>query len=241
MFQHIRQCQCIPLLCFNRPLLFQSLTVIMITWEDLSVIRMCIEWFLHGKIFVLCALTVTCILAKEVQLFPGLGIYSGIFVIYLQCRSPESRTTNIVFYALSLLYILSTATIVSDLLSYIIGVSNNSISKNIIFLSVMQLYINDTTLPVQLQLDLQSMLFRVTIVQTTLNGCCDFIAQCTLVCINHCTHVFYSPKSSKIYRCWIVWGKNTRVVIIPSFLAITYIGQLNTISSFDKPISIYRI
>ena len=38
-------------------------------------------------------------------------------------------------------------------------------------------------------------------------------------------HLFYSPKFSKIYRCWIVWGKNIRIVIIPSFLAITLLGQ----------------
>ena len=47
---------------------------------------------------------------------------------------------------------------------------------------------------------------------------------------------FFSPKSSKIYRCWIVWGKNIRVVIIPSFLAITYLGQssyLHLISRFQ--------
>ena len=72
--------------------------------------------------------------AKEVQLFPGLGIYSGIFAIYLQCTLKESRKTTIVFYALSLLFILSTATVVSDLLVAIITVSNNSICKNIIFL-----------------------------------------------------------------------------------------------------------
>ena len=102
----------------------------------------------------------------------------------------------------------------------------------------------DTTLPVQLQVDLQSMIFRVSIVATTVNGCCDFIAQCTLVRINHFTyHPFYSPKSSKIYRCWIVWGKNIRVVIVPTFLAITYIGQsiYPHSESFDKPISIYRL
>ena len=38
-------------------------------------------------------------------------------------------------------------------------------------------------LPVQLQTDSQSelLLLRLTTVQTTVNGCCDFIAQCTLV------------------------------------------------------------
>ena len=195
-------------------------TIFMNTQEELSVLFMCVEGFLYGKISVLCDLV--CTLVKEVQLFPGLGIYSGIFVIYLQCRSQEPRTTSIVFYTLCLLYLLSTATVVSDLLHQIITVSNNFINNNIIFLSVMQMRL--TTSPVLI--DVQSILFRLVIVQTTVNGCCDFIAQCILVRINHCTyHLFYSLKSSQIYRCWIVWGKNTRVVILPSFLAITYIGQ----------------
>ena len=72
--------------------------------------------------------------AKEVQLFPGLGIYSGIFSIYLQFPSKESRTAITVFYTLCLLYILSTATVVSDLLTFTFEVSNNSICKYIIFL-----------------------------------------------------------------------------------------------------------
>ena len=72
------------------------------------------------------------------------------------------------------------------------------------------------------------MFFDLWMVQTAVNGCCDFIAQCILVRINHwhCTyHLFYSPKSSKVYRCWIVWSKNIYIVIIPLFLAITSIGQ----------------
>ena len=182
---------------------------------------MCVEWFLYGKISVLIR-SLTC----TQLMFPGLGIYSGIFVIYLQLASKDSRTTTIIFYALCLLYILSTATVVSDLLVFIIDsdVSNNSICKNIMYYYLCWCVL----LPVQLQINLQSILFRVYIVQGTVNGCCDLIAQCTLVRINHwhCTyHPFYSPKSSKIYRCWIVWGKNIRVVIVPSFLAITYIGQ----------------
>ena len=162
--------------------------------------------------------------AKKVQLFPGLGVYSGIYAIYLYCvLSKESRTTSIIFYALCLVYVLSTATVVSDLLATVMEVSNNSLSKYIIFLSVMQWHVR--TQPVQLQINSQSMLFHITIIQSIANGCCDFVAQCTLVRISHWTyHSFYSPKSSKIYRCWIVWGKDTRVVIIPSFLAITYIS-----------------
>ena len=68
--------------------------------------------------------------------------------------------------------------------------------------------------------------FPIQFLQEVLSGCCDFLAQCILVRINHCTyHPFYSPKSSKIYRCWIVWGRNIRVVIIPSFLAVAYLGR----------------
>ena len=205
----------------------------MVSPDEFNVLLMCVEWFLYGK--MICVLT--CTLAKQVQLFPGLGIYSGIFAIYLHyalTRRKESRTTTVVFYALCLLYFLSTATVVSDLLVYIVEVSNNSIRKKIIFFkSVIQMRIG--TLPVQLQDNSQSTLIRVSFVEIAVNGCSDFIAQCTLVCNKPFVtyHLFYSPKSAKIYRCWIVWGKNTRVVIIPSFLAITYIGQ--RISSFDKP------
>ena len=93
---------------------------------------------------------------------------------------------------------------------------------------------------IQHQAELQSMLSRITIVQIIATGLCDFIAQCILVRIIHYTyHPFYSPKSSKIYRCWIVWGKNIRFVIIPSFLAIAYIGQPLNLSSSDKPIYCY--
>ena len=30
----------------------------------------------------------------------------------------------------------------------------------------------------------------------------------------------------KIYRCWIVWGYNIRVIIVPSFLAFAFLGPL---------------
>jgi hypothetical protein len=99
-----------------------------------TFIAICIEWYFYGKLSVLCA--VTCTLAKEVQLFPGLGLYSGIFAMYLRCPSNESRsrTATIIFYALCLLYVLCTVSAVVDLLSLILEkVSNNSICKNIIF------------------------------------------------------------------------------------------------------------
>ena len=156
-----------------------------------------------------------CTLAKEVQSFPGPGLYSGIFIIYLHYHSNDSRRAAVIFYAICLLYVLSTVTFVADIAQVIFEVSNNSICKNSIFYQLLQW----------------------GLVQIIATACCDFIAQCIIVRINHCTyHPFYSPKSAKIYRCWIVWGQNIRVVIIPSFLAIAYLGQsiyLHLISRFQ--------
>ena len=77
-----------------------------------------------------------CILAKQVKLFPGLGLYSGILAMYLQLQSNKSTGSmaTIVFYAICLLYMLSTVNFISDLAVSILEVSNNSIcSKDIIF------------------------------------------------------------------------------------------------------------
>ena len=94
-----------------------------------------------------------------------------------------------------------------------------------------------------MQVRIGALIFSLKNVQIVLAGCCDFLAQCILVRINHCTHrPFYSPKISKIYRCWIVWGRNIRVVIIPSFLAIAFLGRsiyLHLISRFQFIASSY--
>ena len=67
-----------------------------------------------------------CTRAKEVQLlFPNLGLYSGIFAIYLQHtlaqNTGKSRTASIIFYALCVLYVLSTVNVVLDLVGIITG------------------------------------------------------------------------------------------------------------------------
>ena len=162
--------------------------------------------------------------------------------MYLHCSSNKSTTTIILFYALCLLYALSSAIVVSDLVGTIIlQVSNNPICRNInFFISCVQWHISTSSL--RFQTNSQQIIFHLCLVQTIAFGCCDFIAQCILVCINHCIyHPFYSPKSSKIYRCWIVWGRNIRVVIIPSFMAIAFLGQSINLSSFNKLISIYHL
>ena len=159
-----------------------------------------------------------------------LGIYSGIFAVYLQCTSDESRarSANIVFYILCILYVLCAATVVFDLLEFTFAVSNKFICKNIIFIISFSQFLTIYPPSLQLQIDSQPIFNRILVVQATVGACCDFTAQCIIVRINHSSsiyHLFYSPKSSKVYRCWIMWGKNVRVVIIPSFLAITLLGQ----------------
>ena len=126
---------------FKFPLSFSSpCTVIMpvISAFDTAFIGLCLEGFFYGKISgVLCSLTCTLasLSAKEVQLYSGLGLYSGIFALYLRCSSNKStgRTAYVVFFVLCLLHILSTATIICDLVTVILEVSNNSICQNIFF------------------------------------------------------------------------------------------------------------
>ena len=88
------------------------------------------------------------------------------------------------------------------------------------------------TLSPQLQIDSAPIIINIGRAhwQATANGCRDFlrVAQCVLVRINHCAFPITGIRftnSSKIYRCWIVWGQNIHVVIIPSFLAIADTGQ----------------
>ena len=101
----------------------------MIPYIESVFIGTCLEGYFYGKISVLCALT--CTLAEEVQ---PLGLYSGIFVMYLQCPSKKSRTATILFYSLWLLYVLSTVTFAADLVTCISEVScNSNICENIIF------------------------------------------------------------------------------------------------------------
>ena len=147
--------------------------------------------------------------------------------MYLQCPSnePRTRTSNVVFYTICLLYVFCAAAVVSDIISVTVQVSNKFICKISFLSSVAQLYIN--SLSPQLQIDLQPIINHMVVLQATFTVCCDFTSQCILVRITWCCicHPFYSPKSSKIYRCWIVWGQKLHIVTIPSFLAITLIGQ----------------
>ena len=114
--------------------------------------------------------------------------------MYLQCplNNLRPRTANIVFYVLCLLYVLSTATIVSDLVALILEVSNISFVRISFFLSVVHwqwYFITLSESGHQLQTDPRPVLFRLMIVQSTASGWCDFIAQCIIVGINHFTSI----------------------------------------------------
>ena len=120
--------------------------------------------------------------------------------MYLQCPTKTSRTARILFYALCLLYFLSTVNVITDLVALILEVSNNSICKNLTFFYISAVQSRIRTLSTQGQIDSEPTLFQLVAIQTTASGCCDFLAQCILVRLNHCTvtyHPFYSHKSCK--------------------------------------------
>ena len=124
---------------YNRLSFSSPVTVFMITEIEGAYIGICVEGFLYGMISVLCALT--CTLVKEVHilnywLFPDPGMYSGIFAMYLHWTSENSTgRKQTIFYALWVLYVLSTVSFVSDFVGDLsINVStNDSTRKNIIF------------------------------------------------------------------------------------------------------------
>jgi hypothetical protein len=195
----------------------------MFTLGDAFVIGICLEGFFYGKISVLCALT--CTLARSPIIPRSRTLFRNIrhlFTIPIKRagRQPSFSMLSVfsMFYLLLLLSVIQQP-------SRLIWILPVKVTNQVrFFFSVVRSHF--ATLSLQLQTDSQPVLIPYLIVQIIITGLCDFIAQCIIVSINHCTYQsFYSPKFSKIYRCWIVWGQNIRVVIIPSFLAIAFLGQ----------------
>ena len=86
------------------------------TANEFVYLSRCLEWFFGGTVSVLL---LPCKLLKQFAMV--IGLYSGIFLIYLQyTASPKnaSKRNNILFYALCFLYVLSMASIASDLFVY---------------------------------------------------------------------------------------------------------------------------
>ena len=148
------------------------------TYGDWCMIDLCLEGFFFGKISVILALTLN--LAKEVQLFLALGIYSGIFAMYLQCPLKESRTAAIVFYVLCLLYVLSMASFIIDVLGFVVAVSNNFIICKIIICMQMRIGALSPQFLLGSSTSLE-LIFHIEILQGLVPGFCDLIAQCILV------------------------------------------------------------
>lgn len=144
--------------------------------------------------------------------------------MYLQYQASKKGTDimqNVLFYLLWILYLLSIITIAGDITDFILTVSNNSAydNENIFSLGLVMQYLDTRPHSV-------SLLLNLLFLQITITGLCDFLAQIILVStVNYPYHAFYSLKSSKIYRCWLVWGRNIPVIILPSFFSITFLGE----------------
>ena len=134
--------------------------------------------------------------------------------MYLQHYGLQQNTDgakNILFYALWGLYALTTTTFILDMVQFCwIDVSMDYHRC----LASLQLVLQNVKLEYHLQ-----------IIQSIIFASCDVIAQSILVRTTG-NNYHYSSNSRKIYRCWIVWGCNIRVVIIPSFLAFVFLGTL---------------
>ena len=94
------------------------------------------------------------------------GLYSGIFIMYLQYQASKKETENpIIFYALCVLYILCVAMISADIAAYV----THDVSSN----AHIHLYNFDSV-----QNNIGN---SISLVQAILFGCDDFIVQCILV------------------------------------------------------------
>ena len=71
---------------------------------------------------------------------------------------------------------------------------------------------------------ISKVLVYLDVTQSTAFACCEFIAQSILVCKTGNAYHSCSKYYLKIYRCWIVWGYNIHVVIVPSILAFAVFG-----------------
>ena len=89
-----------------------------LTFIEFDYLGRCLEGFFFGMISVAKP---KLLLAKAVQRCAIPGIYSGIFAMYLQHRGSQQgtdRAKNILFYALWVLYALSVATSIIEILIF---------------------------------------------------------------------------------------------------------------------------
>ena len=113
-------------------------------------------------------------LSKEIQIYFISGIYSGIFAVHLQChaskaRAGDNKKQKMTFYALCLLYVLSTAAFALEIALVWFGlfVSING------FLTLRWSVVQSDDIILALRIN--------AFVAPAVFGCCDFIAQFILV------------------------------------------------------------
>ena len=139
-------------------LLWQNLCTLDGVWKGSSLVR------------YLSTIKLKLLLAKAVQSCAP-GLYSGIFAIYLQHRGSQqgtNRANNILFYALWVLYALTTATIIVHILIFF---SNDAVSMD------------DHRCLTLFELVLQNVetVYHLEIIDVTLFALCDVISQSILV------------------------------------------------------------
>ena len=169
--------------------------------------------------------------------------------MYLQYQLSEKgvdKKTYIVFYSILIVYILSTAIIALDVARIIgeVSLSHNSAGTND------NIFIRASDRPVSLH----DQYISADLERRPSRFDCVYHGRLRRLYLSnyhskhkpvnhHDTHQSFNlPKSSKIYRCWIAWNRNIRVLIIPSIFTVTFFGQSDSwCISLEWLISIFQL
>ena len=155
------------------------------------------------------------------------GIYSGLFAIHLALhatkRETDSSKPKIVFYALSVLYVLTGALfaieivpVVSNSIFFFFQPRANSVGQD------------------------DAISYGFAVADATIFGCCDFIAQCILVRTANKLELQYSIHSIHlIFKDTLLLDcvrSKIHVIIVPSILTFTFLGPsfyLDSLADLD--------
>ena len=138
-----------------------------LTRNNYVYISLCLESFIFGEIPAVLQLSRH--LSKRDSNLPLVpGLYSGIFVMYLQYHAAKKRSNNVkentIFYALCVVYALSMAIMALDIA---VSVTTAFVSNYIFFFNFVLIRVVQ-----RLFITIQPIAF----------ACCDFITQSILVC-----------------------------------------------------------
>ena len=97
---------------------------------DFNYLGLCLEAFFFGAIFFFILQVL-----RPPSLFRSTGIYSAIFIMYIQYHSSERRSDmrkTILFFAICALYILSSVTMILDFAGVEILLVRRPFPKNLL-------------------------------------------------------------------------------------------------------------